>query len=117
MAKDAAAEAKQEKARVAKVKAECTRVLAKTQPGLASLQGLLNDCDFEKLPALFISQIKDLFAELRKIHNEAQSQQEAAKPVGLSFEMEAVNSIAKDISSIKTGAAGMLQSIKKMSRN
>ena len=99
-----------------KVKAECTRVLGKTTPGLAALQVILNDCDCDKLPSLVMSQIQDLVASVRAFHNEAQSKKESNNPSDLSFDMDAVSKLLKDVSGAKAGAASMLQSVKKMTK-
>ena len=103
---------KQEKARVAKIQADCIKAIGKTSPLTMQLDHLLKDKQCPKVPVIVLKKCQDAYSALLAIEAEAKEKVKSKSPCDLSFSMEDVNVASKDAISSKTVLNNVLNSVR-----
>ena len=102
----------QEKARVTKIKTDCSKVNGKTSPLTMQLDHLLKDKQCPKVPAIVLKKSQDVYSTLLTIEAEAKEKLKAKAPLDLSFTLDDVSAASKDAMSSKTAFTAVLNSVR-----
>jgi hypothetical protein len=109
-----AAAEKAERNRVAKVKSDSGKILAKVSPQLLQLEEMQRDEHFAKIPAVLKTKVKESVSTLRGFNDEATSKLKIKDPLDLTFGIEEVIAAAKEAGGIIKIMTSMLSTVGKL---
>ncbi len=100
----------QEKARVAKIKADCSKVIGKISSLTTQIDHLLKDKQCPKAPAIVLKKNLDAYSTLLTIEAEAKEKLKAESPLDLSLTLDDAKAASKEAISSKTVLTNVLNS-------
>ena len=104
---------KAERARVSKIKSDCTKALAKIAPVMLYLEELLKHTKLSLVPSFAVQKAKLILKKLEAVDGEARAQLKAKDPKDVTFTLPVVAMTTKEAMETKSLVEGMLDAVNK----